>query len=197
MRHGREQADLIKACAAKHGVTPRAVRKWRDSADPRWNTFLAERAAAGMVPVGAASASIPAVSREWTEEELSLDNQLRKMKEVTADLRERAELARAAGDLDSEMALRRMWLQHTESLRRLEKDAPGILKDAGDVIPKRQAYQAFVEYSAAIAAALSNLPERILSLLPHIGDEVAAKIRNEAAEVQRAAKDVRLDALTV
>lgn len=196
-RHGREQADLVKACAAKHGVTTRAVRKWRDAGDDRWTRFLAERAAAGMVPVGAAAPPTLTVSREWTDEELALDHQIRKMKETTADLRERAELAKSLGDLDAEMALRRMWLQHAEALRRLEKDAPGISAAAGDVVPKKIAAQTIVQYSAAIRAAVANLPDRILSLLPQLGDDLAAKIRAEADEVMRAAKDVRLDALAV
>ena len=194
-RHGREQADLVKACAAAHGVTPRAVRKWRDAADDRWNKFLAERAAAGMVPVGLASPAAPAVSREWSDEELALDNQIRKMKEATADLRERAELAKSVGDLDAEMALRRMWLQHAEALRRLEKDAPGISAASGDVVPKKLAVQIIVGYSAAIAAAVANLPDRLISMLPSLGDDIAEKIRAEAEEIRRAAKDIRLDAL--
>ena len=194
-RHGREQADLVKACAAAHGVTPRAVRKWRDAADDRWNKFLAERAAAGMVPVGLASPSAPAVAREWSDEELALDNQIRKMKEATADLRERAELAKSVGDLDAEMALRRMWLQHAEALRRLEKDAPGISAASGDVVPKKLALQIIAQYSAAIAAAVANLPDRLISILPALGEDIAEKIRAEADEIRRAAKDIRIDAL--
>ena len=194
-RHGREQADLVKACAAAHGVTPRAVRKWRDAADDRWNKFLAERAAAGMVPVGLASPAAPAVAREWSDEELALDNQIRKMKEATADLRERAELAKSVGDLDAEMALRRMWLQHAEALRRLEKDAPGISAASGDVVPKKLALQIIAQYSAAIAAAVANLPDRLISILPALGEDIAEKIRAEADEIRRAAKDIRIDAL--
>jgi hypothetical protein len=196
-RHGREQADLVKACAAKHGVTPRAVRKWRDQGDTRWNKFLAERAAAGMIPVGAAAPAAPVVAREWTDEELALENQIRKMKEATVDLRERAELAKSSGDLDAEMALRRMWLQHTEALRRLEKDAPGIQHASGDAVSKKIAAQTFLQYSATVAAAVSNLPDRILSLLPQLGEDIAAKIRGEVDEVMRTAKEVRLDGLAV
>jgi hypothetical protein len=199
MRHGREQADLIKACAAKHGVTTRAVRKWRDSADPRWNGFLADRAVAGMVPMGAAAPAQAAAGpvREWTDEELALDNQVRKMKEATADLRERAELAKLTGDLDAEMALRRMWLQHAEALRRLEKDAPSIQKESGDLVSRKVAVQIVVQYSAAIAAAVANLPDRLISMLPALGEDIAEKIRAEADEIRRAAKDIRLDALAV
>lgn len=194
-RHGREQADLVKACAAAHGVTTRAVRKWRDAADPRWNGFLAERAAAGMLPVGAAAPSAPVVSREWTEEELAMENQIRKMKEATADLRERAELAKSVGDLDAEMALRRMWLQHAEALRRLEKDAPAISAASGDVVSRKQAVQTLFQYSASIAAALQNLPDRILSLLPTVADDIADKIRAEADEVRRSALGIDPNAL--
>lgn len=196
-RHGREQSDLVKACAAAHGVTTRAVRKWRDQGDSRWSKFLAERAAAGMVPVGSASVPQPTVVREWTDEELALENQIRKLKEATADLRERAELAKSVGDLDAEMSLRRMWLQHAEALRRLEKDAPGISAASGDVVNKKLVHQTILQYSAAVAAAVSNLPDRILSLLPTVGDDIAAKIRAESEEVMRAAKEVRLDALPV
>jgi len=195
-RHGREQAELVKACAARHGVTTRAVRKWRDQADPRWNGFLAERAAAGMVPVGSAAPAVPVVAREWSDEELALDNQIRKMKEATADLRERAELAKSIGDLDAEMSLRRMWLQHAEALRRLEKDAPGIQRDSGDVVPRKVAIQLVIQYSAAIAAAVTNLPDRLLSLLPQVGEDIASKIRAETDEIMRAAKDIRLDGLS-
>ena len=195
MRHGREQADLIKTCAARHGVTPRAVRKWRDAADPRWNKFLADRAIAGMVPMGSAAPSQPQTAnpREWTDEELTLDNQIRKLKEATADLRERAELAKLTGDLDAEMTLRRMWLQHAEALRRLEKDAPGIAHASGDVVSKRLFHQALLQYSAGVAAAVSNLPDRILSLLPQIGEDIAAKIHAEVSDVMRSAKEIRLD----
>lgn len=196
-RHGREQADLVKACAAAHGVTTRAVRKWRDQADGRWSKFLAERAAAGMVPVGLASPASPAVCREWSDEELALDNQIRKMKEATADLRERAELAKSVGDLDAEMALRRMWLQHAEALRRLEKDAPGISAASGEVVQRKQAVQVILQYSASVVAAVSNLPDRILSLLPQIGDDLAAKIRAETDEVLRAAQDINPDGLPI
>lgn len=196
-RHGREQADLIKACAAKHGVTTRAVRKWRDLGDDRWNKFLSERAMAGMVSVGAAAPAPVSAPRQWSDEELAMDHQLRKMKEATADLRERAELAKSVGDLDAEMAIRRMWLQHAEALRRLEKDAPGIQTSAGDVLPKRIVQQTILQYSAGVAAAVANLPDRILSLLPTIGEDIAAKIRAEAHEVMRAAKEVRLDALPI
>ncbi len=197
-RHGREQADLVKACAAKHGVTTRAVRKWRDAADPRWNGFLADRAVAGMVPMGsAAPAPVAGQVREWTDEELALDNQIRKMKEATADLRERAELAKSVGDLDAEMALRRMWLQHAEALRRLEKDAPGISAASGEVVQRKQAVQAILQYSAAVVAAVSHLPDRILSLLPQLGDDLAAKIRAETDEVLRAAQEINPDVLAV
>jgi hypothetical protein len=198
MRHGREQADLIKACAAKHGVTTRAVRKWRDSADPRWNGFLADRAVAGMVPMGAAAPAqvTSAPAREWTDEELALDNQVRKMKEATADLRERAELAKLTGDLDAEMALRRMWLQHAEALRRLEKDAPSIQRESGDMVPRKVAIQLVIQYSAAIAAAVTNLPDRLLSLLPQVGEDIASKVRAETDEIMRAAKDIRIDGLS-
>ena len=150
-----------------------------------------------MVPVGSASVPQPTVVREWTDEELALENQIRKLKEATADLRERAELAKSVGDLDAEMSLRRMWLQHAEALRRLEKDAPGISAASGDVVNKKLVHQTILQYSAAVAAAVSNLPDRILSLLPTVGDDIAAKIRAESEEVMRAAKEVRLDALPV
>jgi hypothetical protein len=174
------------------------VRKWRDSADPRWNGFLADRAVAGMVPMGAAAPAqvTSAPAREWTDEELALDNQVRKMKEATADLRERAELAKLTGDLDAEMALRRMWLQHAEALRRLEKDAPSIQRESGDMVPRKVAIQLVIQYSAAIAAAVTNLPDRLLSLLPQVGEDIASKVRAETDEIMRAAKDIRLDGLS-
>jgi hypothetical protein len=117
------------------------------------------------------------------------------MKEATADLRERAELAKLTGDLDAEMALRRMWLQHAEALRRLEKDAPSIQRESGDMVPRKVAIQLVIQYSAAIAAAVTNLPDRLLSLLPQVGDDIASKVRAETDEIMRAAKDIRLDAL--
>jgi hypothetical protein len=148
-----------------------------------------------MVPVGAAAPAVPVVAREWTDEELALENQIRKMKEATADLRERAELAKSIGDLDAEMALRRMWLQHAEALRRLEKDAPGISAASGDSVPRKQAVQAILQYSASVVAAVSNLPDRVISLLPQIGEDIATKIRAESEEVLRVAQDINPDAL--
>ena len=193
MRRGREQAELVKACAAKHGITPRGVRKWRDQNDARWAQFLAERAAAGMVPVGAAAAAAPAtVARQWTEEEIDLNRQIRRLKETAADLWERAELAKAAGDIDAEMQLRRMHVQHTEALRRLEKEAPGIQRESGDVIPRRAAEQALIGYASAIKAALVLLPERIFSLFPEIAADVKAALLREVHEIQRAAATLKL-----
>lgn len=193
MRRGREQAELVKACAAKHGITPRGVRKWRDQNDARWAQFLAERAAAGMVPVGAAAAAAPAtVARQWTEEEIDLNRQIRRLKETAADLWERAELAKAAGDIDAEMQLRRMHVQHTEALRRLEKEAPGIQRESGDVISRRSAEQALIGYASAIKASLVLLPDRIFSLFPEIAADVKAAILREVQEIQRAAAALKL-----
>jgi len=192
MRRGREQAELVKACAAKHGITPRGVRKWRDANDDRWVRFLAERAAAGSLPVGAASTSVPVVERQWSDEELALDFQIRKLKEATADLRERAELAKQAGDLDAELSLRRMNLQHTEALRRLEKDAPGIQRESGDVVPRRQAEQALIGYASAIKASLQLLGPRLFSLFPELAAEVKDAFTREIQEVMRAASALKL-----
>jgi hypothetical protein len=192
MRRGREQAELVKACAAAHGITPRGVRKWRDANDDRWVRFLAARAAAGSLPVGSAATVEPEEARQWTDTELALDFQIRKLKEATADLRERAELARKANDLDAEMALRRMTLQHTEALRRLEKDAPGILRESGDVIPRRQAEQALVGYASSIKASLQMLPNRIFSLFPELAAEVKDAVIREVQEIQRAAASLKL-----
>ena len=192
MRRGREQAELVKACAAKHGITARGVRKWRDANDDRWVRFLAERAAAGSLPVGAASTSVPVVERQWSDEELALDFQIRKLKEATADLRERAELAKQAGDLDAELSLRRMNLQHTEALRRLEKDAPGIQRESGDVVPRRQAEQALIGYASAIKASLQLLGPRLFSLFPELAAEVKDAFTREIQEVMRAASALKL-----
>ncbi|MFZ4597810.1 MAG: hypothetical protein ACOYNN_04120 [Terrimicrobiaceae bacterium] len=194
MRRGREQADLIKAVAAKHGVTPRAARKWRDSNDNRWIGFLAERAAAGSLSAEEVPAQTHAELPTYTEEELTLDWQIRKMREKVADLSRRADLAQRAGDIDSEMALRRMHMQHMEAARRLEKDAPSIQRDSGDVIPKRLAQQAIIQYSATVAAALANLPDRILTLLPAIESAISEKIRDEVNEVLKAAREIQLNA---
>ena len=192
MRRGREQAELIKACAAKFGITPRGVRKWRDGGDSRWDQFLAERAVAGMIPIGSAAVMEPAVSRVWSEGELTLDTQIRKMKEATADLWERTELAKRAGDLDSEMTLRRMFLQHTESLRRLEKDAPGIQKESGDVVPLRMVEQALIGYAANVKSRLALVPDRVLSLFPELAEDVCRVLRSEVDEVMRSASQLTL-----
>jgi hypothetical protein len=44
-----------------------------------------------------------------------------------------------------------------------------------------------------VAAAVSNLPDRILSLLPQIGEDIAAKIHAEITDVMRSAKEIRLE----
>jgi hypothetical protein len=192
MRRGREQADLIKALAAKHGVTPRGARKWRDKNDPRWIGFLAERAAAGSLR----STEVPAPDitelPTYSDEEISLDVQIRKLREKVADLARRADLAQMAGDVDSEMVLRRMNIQHIEAARRLEKDAPAIQRDSGDVVPKRLLQQTILQYSAAVAAALANLPDRILTLIPSLEGPLADKVREEINDVLRVAHEIRL-----
>jgi hypothetical protein len=191
MRHGREQAELIKLCAARHGITPRGVRKWRDQGDERWVKFLAERAAAGAVAVGSCSLP-PASPREWKPEDISMDAQVRKLKEATADLHERAELAKLAGRIDDEMALRRMWLQHTESLRRLEKDAPSISRESGDVIPRRPVEQALLGYVSNVVSHLEQLPDRFFSLFPDLPTGAAEKLRDEVNVVRTAAASLSL-----
>jgi hypothetical protein len=191
MKRGREQSDLVKACAAKHGVTPRAVRKWRDQTDSRWVRFLSERAAAGAVPLGSAAlATVEA--REWTEEELDLRFQIRKLKEQVADLRERAELAQRAGELDAEMSLRRMWLQHTEALRRLEKDAPAIQKETGEVIPAGPVKRAIFGYVSQVKSRIGLVVDRVLSLHPDLIPEVVQTLQTEIDECLRAAASIDL-----
>ena len=192
MRRGREQAELVKACAAKHGITPRGVRKWRDHNDSRWAQFLAERAVAGSLPVGSAQLQAPAVARQWTEEEIDLTRQIRRLKEAASDLGDRAELAKAVSDVDAEMQLRRMQVQHVEALRRLEKDAPGVQRESGDVVPRRAVEQALIGYASAVKSQLQLLPDRILTLFPELAAEVAEVLRNEVAEVMRSASNLRL-----
>lgn len=120
---------------------------------------------------------------------------MRKMREKVADLARRADLAQMAGDLDMEMAIRRMHVQHIEAARRLEKDAPGIARDSGDVVPKRLFHQTVLQYSATVAAAVNNLPDRIFTLLPAIDAVLAQKIREEINDVLRTTKEIRLDAV--
>jgi hypothetical protein len=169
------------------------VRKWRDLNDSRWAKFLAERAAAGMLPVGSGGGVVfSAEPRKWADDELTMETQLRRMRETVADLFERANLFRATGDIDSEMNIRRVWADMTEKLRRLEKDAPGIQRDAGDSVPKRQMVQALVSYASEISAVLTNLPDRIMTLLPEIDDHRADTIRMEIMEILSMAKEVRV-----
>jgi hypothetical protein len=184
MRRGREQAELVKGCAAKHGCTPRAVRKWRDANDDRWIKFLAERAASGQIPVGVAALA-PTEPRAWRDEELLTETQIRRLREAVADLFERAELAKRAGDLNAEMAYRQNAIKHVEALRRLEKDAPSIAKEAGDVVPRRAVEQALIGYAADVKARLQILPDRILTLFPALAEEIVRTLQNEVAEVMR------------
>ena len=193
MRRGREQSELIKILAAKASVTPRAVRKWRDQNDSRWIKFLAERAAAGSLRADQVPETFTEIPT-YSDEELSHEGQIRRMREKIADLSRRADLAQRAGDIDSETLLRKMHLAHMEGARRLEKDAPGIARDSGDVIPKRVAQQAIIQYSAHVAAAISNLPDRILSLLPSLESSLCEKIRDEIRDVMQSAREIQLNA---
>ena len=190
MKRGREQSDLVKACAAAHGVTPRAVRKWRDAVDPRWVKFLAERAAAGSVPLGSAALPPAPEPREWNDEELDLRFQIRKLKEQVADLRERAELAQRAEDLDAEMTLRKMWLQHTEALRRLEKDAPAIQRETGEVIPVGPVKRAIFGYVSQVKSRIALVVDRVMSLHPDLIPEVVQTLQNEIDECLHAASSI-------
>jgi hypothetical protein len=121
-----------------------------------------------------------------------MDAQVRKLKEATADLHERAELAKLAGRIDDEMALRRMWLQHTESLRRLEKDAPSISRESGDVIPRRPVEQALLGYVSNVVSHLEQLPDRFFSLFPDLPTGAAEKLRDEVNVVRTAAASLSL-----
>jgi hypothetical protein len=113
---------------------------------------------------------------------------------TAADLFARAEAAKMSGDLDAEMNLRRMWMNVTNGLRQLEKDAPGISKDSGDSVPKRMMTQALLAYAGEIAALLSNLPERIWSLIPEIDEERRVRIGQELEEILLAAREVKVRA---
>ena len=44
MRATRADSALIEECATHHGVSIRAVQKWRQLDDPRWRAFLQRRA---------------------------------------------------------------------------------------------------------------------------------------------------------
>ena len=100
--------------------------------------------------------------------------------------------AKAVGDVDAEMQLRRMHVQHVEALRRLEKDAPGIQRESGDVIPRRAAEQALVGYASSIKASLQLLPSRIFSLFPDLAAEVKEAVLREVEGIQRAAATLKL-----
>ena len=143
------------------------------------------------MPLGrAALATVEA--REWTEEELDLRFQIRKLKEQVADLRERAELAQRAGELDAEMSLRRMWLQHTEALRRLEKDAPAIQKETGEVIPAGPVKRAIFGYVSQVKSRIGLVVDRVISLHPDLIPEVVQTLQTEIDECLHAAASIDL-----
>jgi hypothetical protein len=145
--------------------------------DPRWVKFLAERAAAGSVPLGSASLPPAAEQREWNEEELDLRFQIRKLKEQVADL-------------DAEMTLRKMWLQHTEALRRLEKDAPAIQRETGEVIPVGPVKRAIFGYVSQVKSRIALVVDRVMSLHPDLIPEVVQTLQNEIDECLHAASSI-------
>ncbi len=190
MRYGRTQSVLIKACAEIHAVSERSVRAWRTARDPRWMKFLAEKAIVGSVE-NFESDPEPASDNVG----VGLEFEIVRAKMECRDLGRRVRSAGATGDIDAEMALNRMLDAKRETLRRLEKDTPGIQSDNRDVLPRIPVEQAFITYCSEIKARLHQLPDRVLSLLPpETGQSIREKILSEIESIQRSAAEIKLPA---
>lgn len=197
LRHGREQSDLIKACAAAHGVTTRAVRKWREHGDERWRKWIA-RKAADQIMRGTSVDGLPddlpqPPRREYSADEITIDRRVAEMRITCADLAARAAAAQATGAINDEFALRKMLIAHVESLRRLEKDAPSIQRESGDSVPRAAVETAFGTYSAEMRTRIDAFILRVLNRLPADQRPVIEPfIREEQITLQIAVAGLRL-----
>lgn len=185
VRHGHQNAGLIKACAAAHRVSDRAVRNWRDANDQRWLDFLSDTAI-NKAPPSAADAE-----PEDDQPGEGLDFEIMRLKKECVDLARRTRAAGRNGSIDLEAMLHRMLDQKRETLRKLAKDDPDIARAAGDVVPKI----VLAHYAADISTVLNTLPARIATLMPADSQpEVRQRVQSEIDTVLQLASQVEVRA---
>ena len=189
MRHGRGEAQIIKACAISHQVTEQAVRKWRAKKDKRWLAFMADKAVDGLnysSPQGGNDTGTRGADDHSSEPEIpetpgeGLMFEIIRARKECLDYARRIRDAQVKKDLETEITLSRILAQNRETLRRLEKDTPGINRDSGESVDKIKVEAEFTSLLSSLRQQLENVPLRIVSALPaNLIPEVLPKIEAE------------------
>lgn len=186
-RHTRLHAQLVKACAEHHGVSPRAVRTWRAENDPRWAAWCAQKALDFPVPARPEPDEAP----EPVPGQLGLENEIRRLRQECHDLAVRARAAQRDGRLDQELTLHKALDAKRESLRHLERDTPAVSALAGDYVPK----DSVLHYVADIRSRIEALPVRVGTLLPDdLATDIRAQIEAECNSILAACAEVEFGA---
>lgn len=147
IRRTRAAADLVRSCALAHSVSTRAVRKWRESSDPRWRAFVAERAALASQPaLGLAPASMTPA-----DEEVAAAARFRALTALADEAVQRGDAACAERLLRAAEASHRILLACRSA--RTEHEATTGQLAAAEV-------QRVVDMTRAVARAVSDMPAR-------------------------------------
>ena len=171
--------DLVNGCATKHGVTPRAVRKWRDSSDERWTTYISENSGARKATREERIAGRRVIAlMELPGLRTQLDCIERECQDLVARLQPDDD-----GNLPSLEAcamINRMLDVKRDTWRKLAKDVPPIEQGDGSAIPVDEV----VKYAVEVRSLVETLDARISSVMPHdLALDVKQKVREEIDKV--------------
>lgn len=180
--------DLVNACAVKHAVTARAVRKWRDAGDPRWKEFVAEQ--------GTGKAASREERKTGRKVMASLElpgirTQLACIEQECKDLVSRLQPDEEGNkpSLEACAIIHRMLDTKRDTWRKLAKDVPPIEETDGASIP----VDAAVKYAVEVRALIDTLPAKIVSILPQESSvETKAKVQDEINAVLRLVAAVKI-----
>ncbi|MFZ4483350.1 MAG: hypothetical protein ACOYOL_05140 [Chthoniobacterales bacterium] len=162
-RRSRAEADLIRTCAALHGVSSRSVRSWRTHDDPRWRSFIRERAAVAAAQPGLALGPFVAITPE--EEERAASARFGGLQSLADRALERGDHLGAERILKAAEASHR--LLTAVRAARLAYDCEAKQLAAAEV-------ERVVAVSRRIAASVKTLPEMVASAANPDNPAVAA-----------------------
>jgi hypothetical protein len=195
------EVAILKACAAAHGVSDRAVRNWRNGGDARWLEFkgawakrnIGEGNVAQVVSFVSDEAGIPPVPEVDMEEDDGLGDGLNA--EIVRSERECRRLAHRASWLerkglwDAAAMCHRVLDSKRDQLRKLRLDTPEAGQRDGTLIAR----EVVVTWAAAVVAEFRALPGRIVSKLPMDTDpEVKLAIEAEIGQTLTRAAEMEL-----
>lgn len=88
-----------------------------------------------------------------------------------------AQRANPPNEADIEMR-RRAWERMTESLRKLEKDSPGVLKESGDLLPRDEVIQELTQILSVVGLTWRSFAKRLFPRLQGLSVDQADQLWN-------------------